>query len=291
MKGSFEHSSGFTKICALAFIVLCCSFIAIAASTIYLSTTRTDNETTDMRGMLAIQNLFLFILSPVIAQHFLWKEPITKVFQLKELPFLVLLSGSVAMIAISPLIDTLTIWNQGLHLPEALKGVEQWMINSEKQADVITKKLLTISSWGGFLMNIIVVAILAGLGEELLFRGTLQKILIGWTRNSHAGILITAFIFSAIHLQFFGFFPRFLLGALLGYLYLWSGSLWIPIIAHTLNNALIIIFTKNSFNEGNYTIEYINNSHNSLVLTIVSLIVVAICMWYIWLFYKKKQTS
>lgn len=289
MKGSFEYNSGFTKICALAFIVLCCALMAIAASTVYLSFAGTSNQANDMRGVLAIQNLFLFILSPIIAQHFLWKEPIAEVFQLKRLPVLALLSGSVAMIAISPLIDTLSVWNQGLHLPESLKGLEQWMINSEKQADVITKELLAISSWGGFLINIVIIAVLAGLGEELLFRGTLQKIIIGWTRNTHAGILITALIFSAIHLQFFGFFPRFLLGALLGYLYVWSGSLWIPVIAHTLNNTLVIIFTKNKFNEGNSIIEYINNSHNSAMLTIASLVIVTICMWYVWLFYKKPQ--
>jgi membrane protease YdiL (CAAX protease family) len=44
-------------------------------------------------------------------------------------------------------------------------------------------------------------------------------------------------------MQFYGFFPRFALGVLLGYMYLWSGTLWLPILAHFINNAGAVILT------------------------------------------------
>ena len=86
-------------------------------------------------------------------------------------------------------------------------------------------------------------AILPAVGEELLFRGLLQQKLFSCFKNIHISIWITAFLFSALHLQFFGFFPRFLLGALLGYMFYWSGSLWLPIIAHFTNNALALLMS------------------------------------------------
>ena len=54
---------------------------------------------------------------------------------------------------------------------------------------------------------------------------------------------MAAFLFSAMHMQFYGFVPRLLLGAMLGYLFVWSGSLWLSVLAHFVNNASAIIFT------------------------------------------------
>jgi len=87
----------------------------------------------------------------------------------------------------------------------------------------------------------LIVAVVPAVGEELLFRGVLQKIMIAWTKNPHFGVWITAFLFSALHLQFFGFFPRMLLGALFGYLFLWSKSLWLPILGHFINNGTVVL--------------------------------------------------
>ncbi len=62
------------------------------------------------------------------------------------------------------------------------------------------------------------------------------------------GIWVSAILFSALHMQFYGFFPRMLLGAFFGYLLLWSGSLWLPIIAHFVNNCVAVIFYYLKFN-------------------------------------------
>ena len=85
------------------------------------------------------------------------------------------------------------------------------------------------------------IAIIPAIGEELLFRGVIQRIFTRWTRSNHWGIWIAAILFSALHMQFYGFVPRMLLGVLFGYLLVWSGSMWLPIIAHFLNNALAVI--------------------------------------------------
>src|SRR5690606_21183338 len=94
---------------------------------------------------------------------------------------------------------------------------------------------------GELILGILVIGVLAGIGEEYLFRGILQPKLHIYTGNAHAGIWLAAFIFSAIHFQFYGFLPRLMLGALFGYLYYYSGSLVYPIIAHILNNVFTVV--------------------------------------------------
>lgn len=132
-------------------------------------------------------------------------------------------------------------WNQNLHLPETLAPLEQWIRSKEKGLEGITKYLTTFKTTGQLLVAILVIAIIPGIGEEVLFRGILQRNLSYWTGNVHLGVWLAAALFSAIHVQFLGFFPRMLLGALFGYLYVWSGNLWVPILAHFVNNGFTVL--------------------------------------------------
>jgi len=132
-------------------------------------------------------------------------------------------------------------WNMHVEFPEFMSGFEQWALLKEEEMMKITLYLTDFGSTGEFLAGVLVIGILAGIGEEYLFRGILQPKLHQYTGNAHAGVWLAAFIFSAIHLQFYGFLPRLMLGALFGYLYIYSGSLVYPIIAHILNNALTVI--------------------------------------------------
>lgn len=285
MKGTFENSSPFTKLCLLALIVFMSAIVAVCLSAVYMLLVDNPSTPDHMRIMLLLQNGIIFIGSPLIAQHFLWKAPMKQALQLTLPPILLIILGCATLLVSSPLIDLLNTWNQGLHLPESLKTIEQWMIASEQQAEALTKNLLNVNTWGGFLMNILVIALLAGIGEELLFRGVLQKIFIKWTGNIHIGIILTAVIFSAIHLQFFGFLPRLMLGALLGYLFVWSKSLWVPIAAHAFNNALVVIFTPNSFNRGNELIETMEHTDNNIAYVIASIVLTAACLYKIRKYY------
>ncbi len=143
--------------------------------------------------------------------------------------------------AMNPFINFLGEINSGIHFPEWLSGMEQWMRNAEESAAKLTEAFLETDHFTGLLFNLMMVAVLPALGEELLFRGVIQKILIGLTKNNHAGIWLSAALFSALHMQFFGFFPRMILGAVFGYLLVWSDTLWLPVLAHFVNNAGAVI--------------------------------------------------
>jgi hypothetical protein len=128
--------------------------------------------------------------------------------------------------------------NSGMVLPDWLSGVGEWIRDKEDYADHLLGLIMTPESFMGFLLNIIVIAALPALSEELIFRGVFQKIFQNLFRSGHLSVWITAFLFSAIHLQFYGFLPRFILGLIFGYLFLWSRNLWYPVIAHFINNAV-----------------------------------------------------
>ena len=132
-------------------------------------------------------------------------------------------------------------WNMNMEFPEFMRSFEEWALLKEKEMMELTLYLTDFSNVGELFAGILVIGILAGIGEEYLFRGVLQPKLHRYTGNAHAGIWIAAVIFSAIHFQFYGFLPRLMLGALFGYLYYFSGSLVYPIVAHILNNALTVV--------------------------------------------------
>jgi len=132
-------------------------------------------------------------------------------------------------------------WNATFTFPEFLKNFEHWAREREDLAEKLTKFFVTFETNGQFLFGVLVIAVLPAIGEELVFRGMLQPELFRATGNRHAAVWISAIIFSAFHMQFFGFVPRMLLGALFGYLYLWSGNLLLPMIAHFVNNGFSVL--------------------------------------------------
>jgi len=141
-----------------------------------------------------------------------------------------------------PLINWMVEWNSRLVLPEFMKPIEIWMKQSEKDAEQITDAFLNVSTLSGLFVNLMVIAMLPAIGEELMFRGIVQRILVNSIGNYHAGILISAMLFSAIHMQFYGFLPRMMLGIYFGYMLYWSRTIWLPVIAHFINNASAVVF-------------------------------------------------
>lgn len=132
-------------------------------------------------------------------------------------------------------------WNAAMKLPDALAGLEQWMREKEDQLSVMTDFLTSYTSFSQLLIALFVVTLLPALGEEILFRGVIQTKLSEELRNIHVAIWVAAAIFSAIHFQFYGFLPRMMLGALFGYLYYWSGNLWVAVLAHFVNNGFVLV--------------------------------------------------
>jgi membrane protease YdiL (CAAX protease family) len=141
----------------------------------------------------------------------------------------------------------LMFWNSQMVLPEFLSGLEQWMRDMETQLMELTNYLTDFQSIPELLSGILVIGVFAGIGEELFFRGLIQPKMQRYFQSPHLGIWITAFIFSAIHVQFYGFLPRMFLGALFGYLYHYTGSLFYPILGHILNNTftLLLVYASN----------------------------------------------
>ena len=131
--------------------------------------------------------------------------------------------------------------NQAMHLPDFLAGVEKWMRQQEDQLATLTQRFLYMPSAVDLAINLLMIALIPAIGEELLFRGCLQPIFSRLAKNAHAGIWFAAIVFSAIHLQFYGFIPRMLLGALFGYLYYYGNSMWYPILGHFLNNGSAVV--------------------------------------------------
>lgn len=152
----------------------------------------------------------------------------------------------ISMLLFSPAINLLGSLNKQMELPAFMAPIEEWMRTQENLAEQLTTILLSNNSVWGILANLIVIAVTAGITEEFLFRGALQRVIEKWTANPHAIIWSAAILFSAFHLQFYGFLPRMVLGAYFGYLLYWSKSIWIPVFAHFVNNAFAVIGMSDS---------------------------------------------
>ena len=182
-----------------------------------------------------------------------------------------------------PALSWIIKWNEGLHLPQILASVEQWMREKEDISALLIKNMLSGTTLSVLFSNILAMAIVPAICEELFFRGVLLPWLKNSFHNKHLAVCLSALIFSAIHVQFFGFFPRLLLGAYLGYLFLWTGSLWMPIIAHFLNNAIVVV-PAFLYNAGFITTDYeqIGNGDGEIWTIATSFCLTAVLVWYLW---------
>lgn len=204
-----------------------------------------DMTTPGDLGFMKILQIFssagLFLLPPLVLARIESRDPLNWL-KLKT-PVSTILIGItiVLMFAGTPLLDLIVEINKAMKLPGFLKDVEAWMLAKEQQMEILTKQLLLMKNPKDLVINLFMIAVLPAISEELFFRGSVQRLFTKWIKNYHAGIWITAIIFSAIHIQFYGFFPRMLLGALFGYLLIWSGSIWYPITAHFVNNGTTVI--------------------------------------------------
>lgn len=192
-----------------------------------------------MRIMLVISSVGLFLIPPLILA-LVEKRSINKFYNF-ERPKLAWIGMIIAIFVVSmPVLEWTAAINQKMILPEGLKWLENWMRLKEEETEAVTLMLLDMTSLLDFTVNILMIAIIPAVAEELMFRGAVQRSFGKIFCNPHVAIWLSAFIFSAIHIQFFGFLPRLLLGAAFGYIYFWSGNLWYAIFGHFLNNAYAV---------------------------------------------------
>ncbi len=188
-----------------------------------------------------INQIGIFIL-PVGAYSLFVSTSADNYLKLDHKPTAVsLLIVGLMVYSILPFLNYMAEFNQNIVLPEAFWGIEQWMKEKELQAAHLTEIFLKTDSIGGLSINLFIVALIPAIGEELLFRGVLLRLLKEMTKSIHLAVIISALLFSAIHLQFYGFLPRFLLGLILGYSFVFTRNLWVPIFLHFVNNASSVI--------------------------------------------------
>lgn len=193
-------------------------------------------------AMMVIQDVGIFIIPAFITARIFNNGRTVQTLMLDTFPGWSHL-GMMLLIYIAsiPIMNSIIEWNEGIRLPESMAGIEQWLRAQENMALQATELMMDIDSVGQLIVVILTVGLLTGIGEELIFRGSIQRLMIENRVNVHAAIWISAFIFSALHMQFYGFVPRMLLGAFFGYLVVCSGSLWLPILAHALNNTMATV--------------------------------------------------
>lgn len=183
-------------------------------------------------GMFVIPPLLIAVIEKRRTRYLNFKSPVN--------PMLWLMVPAIMFFS-APLLDQSIKLNENMQLPEVFSGIERWMMAKEAELKKLTELLLSDTTYSGLLINLLVIAVIPAIGEEFLFRGCVQNIATRWSGNAHAGVWIAAIVFSAIHLQFYGFLPRMLLGALFGYLLLWGKNIWLPVLAHFLNNGAATI--------------------------------------------------
>lgn len=202
-----------------------------------------DIESTSRNGMLiasSIQALFSFILPAFIAARFVRSAPLSFLKLATNPGWVPFVGVAFGYIIALPALNQLIYWNSSITFPDSLAEWGAALTDMEENAAQASSLMLSVSSFGGLIVNLAIIALLTALAEEAFFRGAVQNIIVLKSRPRLA-IWITAIVFSTMHFQFFGFLPRLLLGAWFGYLLYWTRSLYVPVFAHFLNNGVVVV--------------------------------------------------
>lgn len=200
-----------------------------------------DKAVAMLRIATVIQDIFMLIMPALVTALIVTRQPV-KLLALGRMPSAgrVLIAIAVMLLA-SPAMSWIIELNSSIQLPESLAALEQKMRAMEDSAQATLDFMLGAHTPANLFVNILLIGLLAGFSEELFFRGALQRLINSTGLSATAAIWISAIIFSAIHMQFYGFVPRMLLGVYFGYLLVWSGSVWLPVIVHAFNNSMFLV--------------------------------------------------
>jgi membrane protease YdiL (CAAX protease family) len=271
-------------------------FVAIPLTSFVYGVDVTTNNNPDpsmampLLFMQGVVSFVSFVVFPIIHISALEHKPLAPLFQnrkhLGQGLLLVVLLGFAFPLAISPIAE----WNANLNFPEFMAPFEKWARQQEDLMAQMTDAVTSFNTIGELMIALLVMAVLAGIGEELVFRGMIQNELWRGSNNIHLAIWASAFIFSAIHVQFFGFVPRLLLGALFGYLYYWSGNLIVPMIAHFVNNAFGVVM-RYLYNIKAITTDVEDVESAPWSLVVVCVVVAGLLLYQIRNLYLRTPTS
>lgn len=286
----FGHFGTIGKLVSLALITLVCLLIALVVGTagamIYAKCSATTaaqaaSDPNYVRIYQILSSLIIFLI-PALVCAWMFDKSIKEGLYLKaKTNWKSMLLALAAMVTVIPFTAYITEINMQLSLPDCMKGIEEWMRQKEDRAKIITEQMLITDNFGLYLYNIIVLALVPAISEELFFRATLQKII---TQNRPLlAVTITAVIFSAFHLQFYGFLPRVLLGFMLGFMLVCTQNIRVSVAAHFINNfvAVTAYFIKGS--------DITNNiSDNTAVSLSIAIISASLTTWLLILLWQKN---
>ncbi|MDR0815371.1 MAG: CPBP family intramembrane metalloprotease [Bacteroidales bacterium] len=253
-KGLFEGKTPFVQLILTAFAMITCGLLLmfmgmffiplvenVSLPDIITGKVNIAEHLPIMRYLQVLQGITLFII-PALLLGFLFSGSTVRYFSFcKTGPKIWFLYVFFVMVTIVPLINLMASLNEMIVFPEWLADWEAKFRAMEDAAAKTMEMFMGMNNINDLLFNIFMIALIPALGEELIFRGVIQKIFVRWTGSVHAGVIIAAFLFSAMHMQFYGFFPRWLLGIMFGYLLIWGKSIWLPIFAHFVNNTMAVV--------------------------------------------------
>ena len=279
LKGKYEQSHWAVKILQWLGCIFVLSMVAAGGMFMF----EQPLSVSSLKWVQFFQSAAMFLLPP-LCMAYLWSD--RPLEWLKVMGERSKVKGevwwSVALMLVAlPAINLLSYWNQQMSLPAFLEPLEQWMKTSEESAKVLTEQFMQATTFDGLIINILLMALLPAVAEELTFRGVLMNLfeVRGERRKAkgarvHMAIWCTAILFSAIHMQFYGFVPRMLMGALFGYMLVWTGSLWIPILMHFTNNAAAVLLYFVSLRAG-WDMEKMDaiGTNDTLWLGVVSMVI------------------
>lgn len=228
-----------------------------------------------MKWIQGISSITIFFLPAFFYAKFCAVSKPLKFLGLKSFrnPSFFIVLAIAAIIIAFPFVAWLGEINQRIPLPQWMRGLED-NVGTQMEAFLKAKSTFDV------IINVILIGLLPAICEEICFRGALQRILIHIFRSPIAGIIVTAILFSALHMQFQGFLPRMFLGALLGFMYWYSGSLWPGIAAHFVNNAVQVVIVS-------YAPQYINKNPEMPVFLALASIILVMALAYV---YRSKST-
>ena len=205
-------------------------------------------------------------------------------------PWWLIIIGVLLMFISLPVTNQLTRWNEAMSFGGVFEQLEEYLKMLEETASATTEKMLNVDTIGGLLLNLLVIALIPAVGEELTFRGVLQQGLMRRVKSPHVAIILSAAIFSFIHFQFYGFLPRMFLGILLGYMFYITGSLWTSIAMHFVNNGTtVVVYYLNHKGIIHVDVEHFGEAQSSWLVVISAVVTVALIAWSWWrVNYTKK---
>lgn len=269
-KNDLTHSIGFR---ILVFSVAL--FVCVLTALVVIGVLGQDENIVMLKLGQGIGSTVWYVVPPVILYVVTRNQPMFHLGFRKPARVWMLLIGVVLMFISLPITNLLTDWNERVNLGE-------WAGTMEDSAADLTERMLAVNTVGELLFNLVVIALIPAVGEELTFRGVLQQALTKGCKNAHVAIAISAAVFSFIHFQFYGFLPRMFLGLLLGYLFYYSGSIWTSILMHFFNNgSVVVLYYLNTKGLVNVDVDHFGSTDNvfvlvaSLVLTVGSIFLVS----------------